>query len=199
METNNITLNNNDELNALREQMTQLKQRLDTTTTLNEKLMVDAIKGKMRGMRNTIRLLLFIGLLAIPMWFGIGVWYNLPWYFIVFTIVMMLASGTADYLINRIDIGLVDRDMTETARQLVSMKKLRLRHEVIGITVVTVWLVWAAWEFTRVFEDLFMTICMVGVIVLGGVTGGIIGIRIFLKLQRDNDEMLRQINELQKE
>ncbi len=199
METNNITLNNNDELNALREQMTQLKQRLDTTTTLNEKLMVDAIKGKMRGMRNTIRLLLFIGLLAIPMWFGIGVWYNLPWYFIVFTIVMMLASGTADYLINRIDIGLVDRDMTETARQLVSMKKLRLRHEVIGITVVTVWLVWAAWEFTRVFEDQFMTICMVGGIVLGGVTGGIIGIRIFLKLQRDNDEMLRQINELQKE
>ncbi len=199
MDNNNTILINNDELNALREQMAQLKQRLDSTTTLNEKLMVDAIKSKMRGIRNTICLLLFIGLLAIPMWLWIGVEYNLSWHLIVFTIVMLMGSATADYLINHIDIGLVDRDMAEAARQLVRMKKLRLRNEVIGIIVFTAWLVWVVWEFMHAFEDQFMTICMVSGILLGAVIGGIVGIRIFLKLRRDNDDMLRQINELQKE
>ncbi len=199
METNNNILNNNDELNALREQMSQLKQRLDSTTTLNEKLMVDAVKNKMRGMRNTILQILVIGLLACPLWLGIGVWFNLSWYFIAFTIVMLLASATSDYLINRIDINLIDHDMAETTRQLVRMKKLRLRAEIIGVAVVIVWFAWAVWVFMHAFEDKFMTICIVSGILLGGVIGGIIGIRIFLKLQRDSDEILRQINDLQQE
>ncbi len=199
MDNNNTILTNNDELNALREQMAQLKQRLDCTTTLNEKLMVDAIKSKMRSMHKTIYMVLGMGLLTCPLWLVISIVFNLSWYFIAFTLVMLLASATSDYLINRMDCSLIDHDLAETARQLVRMKKLRLRAEIIGVAVVIVWFAWAVCEFMHAIQDKTFAIIMVASLAVGFVIGGIVGIRIFLKLQRDNDEMMRQINELQKE
>ncbi len=199
MDTNNTIINNNDELNALREEMIQLKQRLDRTTTLNEQLMHDTIKDKLRDMRKTIYMVLGMGLLACPLWLIISIVFNLSWYFIAFTMVMLIGSATSDYLINRMDSSLVDRDLAETARQLVRMKKLRLRAEVIGVAVVIVWIVWVVFEFMHAIQDKTFATFMVVALLVGAVIGGIVGIRIFLKLQRTNDDMLRQINELQKE
>lgn len=188
----------NTELDAMRQQLNELKQRIDRTTTLNEKLMHESIKGKMRGVHKRIIKVCIMGLVGIPVWGSIGWFYHLPWYFTVFTIAMLLSFIIADYFINRMDIDTMSNDMAETARQLVKMKRMRVRQELIGIPVVILWLAWFMWELfhSGIDHDLAMSMCVGGII--GAVIGACLGLHIFFGLQRSNDEMLRQIEELGK-
>ncbi|WP_407403600.1 hypothetical protein [Sodaliphilus sp.] len=194
-EINNIE---NFELDAMRQQLNELKERIDRTTTLNEKLLHESIKGKMRGVHKRIIKVCLMGLVGIPAWIFIGYFYHLPWYFTTFTMVMLLSFIIADYFINRMNIDTMGNDMAETARQLVKMKRMRLRQELIGIPVLVMWLAWFMWEVMHsgIDHDLAMGMCVGGGI--GACIGACIGINIFLGLQHSNDEMLRQIEELGK-
>lgn len=196
MNENFNTINNNDELDTMRLQLNELKQRLDKTSTLNEHLMQDALKGKMRGVQRTIIKVLIMGAVALPMWIFIGYWFNLPWYYITFTMAMLAASMLADYVINRMDVDTMDRNLAETARQLVKMKKYRLRQELIAIPTLLLWFGWTIWEFTHAGLDPDLAQGITYGAGLGLVIGGAIGISIFFKLQKSNDEMLRQIEDL---
>ena len=108
---------------------------------------------------------------------------------------MMLASVTAEYLINRIKDETFRNSLTDAVTRLIRMKKLRLRQTIIGcITLVFVWLPWLAYEFSQHFDGLEFYLMFIG----GGVgilIGGGIGISILLKMQRTNDVMIRQIEE----
>lgn len=195
----NNTNYNSDEIDEMRLQLNELKRRLDRTTTLNENLMHESIKGKMRSVHKRIIKVCIMGLVGIPVWIGIGHFYHLPWYFTAFTIVMLLSFTTADYFINRMNIDTMDNDMAETARKLVKMKRMRVRQELIGIPVIILWLAWFMWEMSHsgIDHDLAMGMCVGGGI--GAVIGGAIGLYIFFKLQHDNDDMINQIKELQNE
>lgn len=188
----------NIELDAMRQQLSELKERIERTTTLNEKLMHESIKGKMRGVHKRIIKMIIMGTIALPLWVFIGYYWNLPWYFTAFTIVMLSASMLAGYVINRMDVDHMADNMADTARQLVKMKRMRVRHELIGIPVVILWLAWFMWELfhSGIDHDLAMSMCVGGII--GAVIGACLGLHIFFGLQRSNDEMLRQIEELGK-
>ena len=68
---------------------------------------------------------------------------------------MMLASATAEYLINRIKDEAFRNSLTDAVTRLIRMKKLRLRQTIIGcITLVVVWLPWLAYEFSHHFDGL---------------------------------------------
>lgn len=193
----NNTINNNDELDAMRVQLASLKDRLDRTTRLNEQHMLNSIKRKMRGVHNSIIKVIIMGTVAMPLWVLIGYWFNLPWYYIAFTMVMLAASMLADYIINHMDVDSMDRNMAETATRLVKMKKYRLRQELIAIPTLLLWFAWTIYEFTHAGLDPDFTrgiTCGAGI---GLVIGGAIGLRIFFKLQKANDEMLEQIKELE--
>lgn len=190
-------VNNNDELDAMRQQLNDLKQRLDKTTTLNEKMMFNTIKRKMRGVHRSIYKVIIMGTIALPVWILIGYIWNLPWYFTAFTIVMLTGSMTADYIINRMDVDHMTDNMTETARQLAKMKKYRLRQEFIAFPVLISWLAWFIWELKNTGLDNDMVTGMAVGAVIGGVIGACIGLRIFFNLQKANDEMLEHIKELE--
>lgn len=197
MNENIFNPSNNDELDAMRLQLNELKQRLDRSSQLNEKHLMNALKSKMRSVHRSIYKVIIMGCIALPLWVLIGYWFNLPWYYIAFTMAMLAASMIADYLINRMDVDNMDRNMTQTARSLVKMKKYRLRQELIAIPVLLLWFAWTLWEFSHagLDPDIAKGIsCGAGI---GLVIGGSIGLRIFFNLQRANDDMLRQIDELQ--
>ena len=100
---------------------------------------------------------------------------------------MMLASATAEYLINRIKDEAFRNSLTDAVTRLIRMKKLRLRQTIIGcITLVVVWLPWLAYEFSQHFDGREFYLMFIG--------GGI-GISILLKMQRTNDAIIRQIEE----
>lgn len=135
------------------------------------------------------------GLVGVAAWIIIGKVWNFSPYFIAFTCLMMLASATAEYLINRIKDEAFRNSLTDAVTRLIRMKKLRLRQTIIGcITLVVVWLPWLAYEFSHHFDGREFYLMFIG----GGVgilIGGGIGISILLKMQRTNDAMIRQIEE----
>ncbi len=192
-------INNNDELDDLRLQMNDLKARLDRTTTLNEKLMFNSVKRKMRGVHKSIRKVIFMGLVACPLWILIGYTWNLPWYFTAFTIVMLMASMTADYFINNLEVESMGDNLAETARKLIKMKKMRVKQELIAIPVLIGWLAWFIWELQHIGLEKQLVTGMAGGAIIGAIIGAAIGLRIYFKLQDANDEMLSQINDIQNE
>ena len=194
---NNTVNNNSEELDAMRLQLAELKSRIERNTELNEKHMMTAIKRKMRGVHRSIYRVIFMGLIAIPLWGLIGYIWNLPWYFTVFTVVMLSSSMIADYLINRMDVDSMTDNMADTARQLVKMKRYRVRQEIIAFPVLTGWLAWFIWELYHAGLEHDLVLGMATGAVIGAVIGACIGLRIFFGLQKANDEMLDQIKELE--
>lgn len=198
MEDFNNTVNtNSDELDAMRQQLAELKSRIDRNSEINEMHMMNAIKRKMRGVHRSIYKVIIMGTIALPVWILIGYIWNLPWYFTAFTIVMLSGSMIADYIINRMDIDRMTDNMAETARELVKMKKYRVRQEIIAFPMLTGWLAWFIWELYHAGLEKDLVLGMSVGSVIGAVVGACIGLRIFFNLQKANDEMLDQIKELE--
>ena len=201
---NNI--NDFNELEALRQQITELKNKVDQQGRLNEELIKKSIQGKMKGLQSKIfwYILVLVPMSALIIWNFIYSHYS--WAFIIFTIVFFAASFIADYLINRIDVNHMGDDLVETTRKLTLMKQNRRKQMLIGYAMLLIWTPWYLYEIYRVeavpkgitLTGPFMIAVVCGTIV-GGLIGGAIGLSFYRKMQRTTDEMLDQINELTSE
>ena len=193
-------LNNMNELEEMRRELQALKQKVNERGVLNERLVRKSIQDKMSDIRRTIYKLGVVVLLAIPLWIMIKYMQNLSWPLTIFTILMMVVSVCLDWYINRIDVGSMGEDLRETANRLVEMKKRRsLQEKIACFVVVPVWVVWLAYEFYQKAPDHETGIIMIVSMAIGLVIGGAVGLSIFFKLQRKNDEMIEQIEDLLKE
>ena len=190
------------ELEDLRQQMAAIKEKVDQQGHLNEELVKEAIQSKMKGVHRTSFKLSLVALLCIPCYIAMRYTYNFSWPFIIVTILMLIGFVLADYLINRLDVSHMGDDLVVTARKLTQMKKNRSMSQKIGIAVTIPWLAWFCYEsfmhraITYGIADTwgYVITCFVG-----GIIGFLIGMRIFRKMQRANDEMIDQINELMSE
>ena len=201
MENQNYNLDDFNELDDLRQQIKNLKDKVDQQGRLNEDLVKKAIQGKMRGVHSTIIKLAILAIAVIPLYIMMKYKVGLSWPLVIFTIIFLLSSVTSDYFINRIDVSHMGDDLVETANKLVKMKKNRVIAQRIGIGVVLVWLVWFCYEYFKlnsVYGEAVAWGSLIGIFV-GAAIGGLIGLRIFNKMQRANDEMIDQINELTRE
>ena len=203
-------INNNyddfNELEALRQQIIELKNKVDQQGRLNEALIKKSIQGKMKGLQRKIFLyiLVLLPLCAIIIWNFIYNHYS--WPFIIFNILFFAGSFIADYFINRIDVSHMGDDLVETTRKLTLMKQNRRRQMLIGYGLLLIWTPWYLYEIYRVeavpmgvtLTGPFMITILIGTIV-GGIIGGVIGVSFYRKMQRTTDEMIDQINELSRE
>ncbi len=200
METQNNTFNEF-ELDDLRQQIKELKDKVNEQGRLNEALVKKAIQGKMRGVHSIILKLAIVAILCIPFYIMMKYQVGLSWPLTIFTIVFLLASVTSDYFINRIDVSHMGDDLVGTANKLIKMKRNRVIGQRIGIGIALIWLAWFCYEYF-VLNSVYGTDVawgsMLGIFV-GAVVGGLIGILIFNKMQRANDEMIDQINEFTRE
>ena len=163
--------------------------------------MKKAIQGKMRGVHGIILKLGILALLCIPFYIMMKYQVGLSWPLTIFTIVFLLASVTSDYFINRIDVSHMGDDLVGTAAKLVKMKKNRVIGQRISIGVAVLWLAWFCYEYfmlNSVYGTNVAWASLIGIFV-GAVVGGLIGLRIFNKMQRANDEMIDQIKDFTRE
>ena len=201
MENQNYNLEDFNELDDLRQPITELKNKVDRQGRLNEELVKKAIMSKMKSVHGIIVKLAILAVLCIPFYIMMKYQVGLSWPLTIFTIVFLLASVTSDFFINRMDVAHMSDDLVETANKLVKMKRNRVIGQRIGISVTFLWLIWFCYEYFQLnsaYGTEAAWTSLIGIFVGAGV-GALIGLRIFNKMQRTNDEMIDQINELMRE
>lgn len=185
----------NNDLAEIRQQLGALKQRIEHETALNEQLLHDALRTKARALHHTVLRIILMGCSGIVLWWLCGYMLKLSLGFIILTTVMLIASVTAEYLINHIDEREMQTDLTATVKRLVRMKRLRLYHSGIGMTfILCIWLPFLIYEIRSHLSAEESQHIVIGTCI-GVAIGAIIGLTILYKMQRANNEMIRQIKD----
>ena len=206
METNNNNFNDFNELDDLRQQLNDLKNKVDQQGRLNESLVKKAVQGKMKGLhRFLLRYFVIMGLFVPFIMFDF-IRNQYSWPFIGFTLLIFIASFVAEYLINRMDVNRMGDDLVETARKLLQMKKNRRTQLSIGFCAIAIWIPWYAYEiYTQMAPQVspqYTAGFLLGLIIaicVGVAIGMAIGLTMYRRMQRTNDEMIDQINDLTRE
>lgn len=195
------------ELEQMREQMQMLRNKLDRQEIINDKLVRRAVESGMSWIKRFVYLeFCMLPLLAL-VWLGIKSFFGLSWPNYVFMVVMTVADAVWDYRINVASLRIErmeDANLMDTLHSLARMKRMRARSFCIMMPFLVVWIVWTGMEMWMNpacrggGEDL------VGSVACGGFWGFFLSIplalfaaiHIYRKMQRTNDELIRQISEL---
>ena len=194
--------NQNTELELMRSQMEDFKAQLDKQKIVNEKMIIGSMKKSMSWIKRYVYFECSLVPIIAVSWFAIKEFAHLSWLNYAFLMTMVIVSVIADYRINVSAISDADysrNNLLTTIKKLTRMKRLRSIEMMIEMPAIVLWLLWSGIEAWIYMPADFMRGAVYGGIV-GGVIGGVCGLifafRIFFKMQRTNDEVISQINEL---
>ena len=198
-------INNNNELEIMRSQMASFKKQLEQQEIINSRIMAESMKKIFSWIKKMI-----IGeIILIPIFlylaFAAKYNFNLSWWSISTFIILLLCDVWCDYDINMRAIKNSDysRDnLVNTMEKLLRMKQRRTKQTAIMLTATIVMSIWLLIEIgfhlIAINADTGMWL-----VLYGGGTGAFIGVVaawwIYRKMQKTNDEMIKQIEEISKE
>ena len=200
MENNNT----NNELELLRQQMNMLKEKLDAQEIINDKLFTKSMRKEMSWIKKYV----YIQFALIPfvalIWVGVKFTLGLSWWNYAYLMLLCVFFVYIDYVINVKALSNADyhkNNLIETARKLAKMKRQRSIQMIVEILLLIVWLIWTFFEVNAAQSTatgIRQSLLQGGII--GGYIGGIIGIIvafvIFYKMQRTNDRLIEQIDDM---
>jgi sterol desaturase/sphingolipid hydroxylase (fatty acid hydroxylase superfamily) len=193
------------EMEQMRSQLNLLKQKLDKQEIVNDRLMRQSMRQKMSWINKYRWLALLaipvVALCFLPMTFQLG----LSWWLYGFTVLFVAVDAVLDWHVNRTsDRDFMRGNLMETAQRLTRMKQIRNQQLLFGMIVLVVWMGWLVYEVYMAGHSapagsdlLSVSWCYLGGIFVGGVIGLILGLKIFFKMQRTNDEIIDQIEEME--
>ena len=191
---------NNFEMDEMRQQMETLKKKLDAQQIVNDRLMRRSMKSRMSWINRylvfEIFLIPFVAITMLPLMALL----NISWWWYGFTLLMVTADVCADWYINYLpDYAFQKNDLLETSKKLERMKQLRRWSTIVGFCVL---FFWAGWLFVKLWNsrnESEMAIAMMTGTGIGGLIGCAIGLYVYFKMQRTNDEIIDQIEDLTEE
>ena len=198
-------INNNNELEIMRSQMASFKKQLEQQEIINSRIMSESMKKKFSWIKKMI-----IGeIILIPIFlylaFAAKYYLDLSWWSTSTFIILLLCDVWCDYDINMRAIKNSDysRDnLVNTMEKLLRMKQRRTKQTAIMLIALIGLIIWLSIEISLHLMSIDADTGMWDVF-YGGVVGGVIGIAvswwIYCKMQKTNDEMIKQIEEISKE
>ena len=196
------------ELEIMRQQMEVLKKKLDTQEIINDKLIKDSMKKKMSWIKKYITFqVVLIPIVAIA-WIVLVEMMHISWWSYFFLLAMCCIDVYFDYLINVKAISDDDynrSNLIQMVKKPTNMKRQRAIHMLITIPMLILFMLWIgfeSWSSIDTISGEFQRSFIYGGLVggaIGLVCGIIFAIQIFFKMQRTNDEVIRQINEMKEE
>lgn len=188
----------NNGLEEMKAQMAILKNKIEGQTMLNERLMRRAMNDRMSLVRRMVVLDVVMVIVSITSMYAFMELCGCSLLFFVVSVVLFGWFLMSSAYINRIkESELLEGDLLKTGEKLVRMKRQRVRLMIINLPLALAWAAWYGYEMI-VFETAWggePRIIIVGLCV-GLVVGLIIGLRIFRKMQRANDIVIQQIEEM---
>ncbi len=182
------------ELEEMRWQMRILKQKLDDQQLVNDRLIRKAMSNKMSFVTKYVwfELLALFPFCVLVFTLNKLMYPTMTWYPTLAILLFLLIDILWDFYINRIsENDWQSENLLQTADKLLKMKKMRWQQVAVVLPFMILLLGWYLWEFPDEIR-LYTTI--------GGIIGGVIvfsiGIRILLKMQRINVDLIRQIREI---
>ena len=198
-------INNNNELEIMRSQMASFKKQLEQQEIINRRIMSESMKKKFSWIKKMI-----IGeIILIPIFlylaFAAKYYLDLSWWSTSTFIILLLCDIWCDYDINMRAIKDSDYshdNLVNTMKKLLRMKQRRTKQTAIMLTATIVMSIWLLIEIgfhlIAINADTGMWL-----VFYGGGTGAFIGVVaawwIYRKMQKTNDEMIKQIEEISKE
>ena len=193
MEKNTI-----DHMEELKQQFAILTDKLESQEINNERLLRTVMKTKMKSINKYYYWLFFQGLPIIILCFQ--TFYckgQVSLLFYVSTVLLAVLDTICGMVINKMGNNQWQEADLLTARQtLVQMKQRRKKGEIISIPLVIIWLSFFVLEVFRSSANAFMLSTFA---VIGGLLGLGIGLLAYRKMQRTNDELIREIDQLKKD
>ena len=190
--------NTMDHMEELKQQFAILTDKLESQEINNERLFRTVMKTKMKSINKYYYWVLFLGLPVIILSFQSL--YNegqVSLLFYVSTVLIAALDIIAGMVINKAGNNLWQEADLLTARQtLVQMKQRRKKVEIISIPLVMIWLSFFVLEVFRSTTDALM---LSSLAVIGGMVGLGMGLLAYRDMQRTNDELIQEIDQLKKD
>ena len=190
------------ELQDMREQMSLLKDTLRQEEIVNDRLLREAMRGKVECIH---RKTWIVGACALYVC-TFGIWsfreMGLSWWFVGATVLMMIYSTAKTIAIHRrmAANNVMTDDLRTVAHAAKRMKQDYIRALYGGLAMVFVWLTWMALEIlfgATIYAESSMIarVAVLGLLLFGGVIGFIIGYGIHRRVLNLCDDIIRQVEE----
>ena len=192
--------NTMDHMEELKQQFAILTDKLEFQEINNERLLRTVMKTKMKSINKYYYWVLFLGLPVIV--FCFQSFYNegrISLLFYVSTLLLAVLDTMGGIIINKIGNNQWQEADLLTARQtLVQMMQRRKKVELVSIPFAIIWLsVFSLEVFRSSTDEMMIYVVITGL--MGGLIGMGIGLLAYRKMQRTNDELIREIDQLKKD
>lgn len=186
-------------MDELKQQFALLTQRLESQPINNDKLLKTVIGNRMKWIAKYVylKIVLFFPLTALLYYF----FYQrgmISLTFLVLTLLLCVLELYFDTVINHIQgKGWLEKDLLTSRQLLVKMKQRRTQLILAEIPISIVWVLVFFFEIISYQPDNPAYAVAMGIgIGIGALAGAVIAYLVFKKMQRTNDELLREIDQL---
>ena len=197
---NSIEMN---ELNEMREQLATLKKQLNTQEIINDRLIKEAMSRKLSVLNNSAIWISVVCLVMIPLGYFNFQRMGHSTAFCIATsalfLICLIAIVVSHYRIHKRDV--FSGNLVTVYKEVARMKKIYKSWHYWSIPMLIVWFGWLEYEIylNQANEDITALLAISASGIFGGIIGGIVGLRIHKRTLRTADDLLRQIEELQRQ
>ena len=191
-------MNNDFELESMRQQMNTLKNKLNQQEILNDRVMRRSMRNEVNTITRRYYIIMAVGLFMVP--YGYWSFVKLAglslFFWIVTSIFMLICVGATYYTCRKInDPNLMNRNLVEARKKVASAKKFEADWLFFGIPAVVLWLGWFLYEVYQIHggaidNGFFWGGC------IGGIIGAICGLSLNFKTQRQYQAIIDQIEDV---
>ena len=191
-------MNNDFELESMRQQMNTLKNKLNQQEIISDRLVRRSMKNEVNTIARRYYIIMAVGLFMVP--YGYWSFVKLAglslFFWIVTSIFMLICVGATFYNSRKIsDPELMSHSLVEARKKVASAKKFEADWLFFGIPAVVLWLGWFLYEVYQIHggaidNGFFWGGC------IGGIIGAICGLSLNFKTQRQYQAIIDQIEDI---
>ena len=146
-------MNENYDLENMRQQMTTLKNKLNHQEIVNDRLIRRSMRNEVNTIARRYYIIMAVGLLMVP--YGYWCFVKLTglsiFFWIVTSIFMLVCAGATYYTLRKInDPNMMNRNLVEARKKVASAKKFEVNWLFFAIPAVVLWLGWFLYEVYQI-------------------------------------------------